>query len=484
MRIIITFFLIILSHLTLWAQSIPKITGPLGVYHIAAGYSYHDTTGTDSLGMEDEFRFGELAIPNQSIDNGFDFIPQLDSCAQWHANRILGVIQPPHEHGVPNQVADTALLAPYPQLSGPGMIQGGQRFSRLSQLYGGFCGVILDDWNGDTATTHQVRDAVRGKYVDASGTVHSESIETTPANKLYCVIYSADAVPAALPYVDGVIFSVASQNCCYMTMDSDITRLRANFPGKEIITAIFLNNTLIGHWADPASVQYLLAHTLDRYDAGDINGVTIFAGPYFMKDNMPLSVWNGLALPHWLDSLYYPYLGAGHGTAYDCSTRTQLSGTSVRMYCRGRLSGDTMMRSYQLSDAAGQYQCGLWAGNRNTDSTYYWLIAERKGYVTDTIGFWIKRGGNTTIPDIYLCPKINLTEGKLLVYPDPILTKCTVAINDASLNTQPIDVFDINGKRVNRVMSYNGWAQIDMSSSAAGIYFISIGHYVRKVVKE
>ena len=168
-------------------------------------------------------------------------MPEIDSCISWNANRVVGIIQPPHEGGVYNQPSDTALYAPYPQSNGPGMIQGGQRFSRLSQLYGGFCGVILDDWTGDTSITRQVRDAVQGKYVDANGNVHSECTATTPNNKLYGVVYSTDANPAALSCIDGVqYYNLPNQNCCYANFDNDVTTLRANYPNKEIQIAFTL----------------------------------------------------------------------------------------------------------------------------------------------------------------------------------------------------------------------------------------------------
>ncbi len=450
-----------------------RITGPLGVYHIAAGYSYSDTLGIDSVTMQSEFRFGDLEMPDQSIDNGFGFVPQLDSCRSWNANRVFGIIQPPTEHGVYDQPADTALYAPYPQLSGPGMIQGGARFSALSQLYGGFCGVILDDWNGDTSITHQVRDAVQGKYVDATGNVHSDCMATTPYNKLFCVVYNTNAVPAAMSVLDGVVYSIRDQNCCYTTFDGDISTLRNNFPRKEIMFAIFLNNTYLGGWTTPASVQYLLQHALDRYDDGDINGLTIFAGPYLMKDRMPLSIWNGFALPHCLDSIYYPYLGAGQGRIYDCHSGNVLIGASVRVFCEGRVSGDTLMRSYQKTDTDGHYQFGLWAGNRNTDSTHYWLIAEKDGYRTDTLGFWVKRGDHATLPDILLCPGITGSNNNMLVYPNPGSGRYTVQVEAAEVGAE-IEVYDMLGEKVYAGIQNAAKSYIDLSGRTDGLYLILI----------
>jgi hypothetical protein len=354
------------------------------------------------------------------------------------------------------------------------MVQGGQRFSRLSQLYGGYSGVILDDWNGDTAITRQVRDAVRGKYVDAEGYVHSECVATTPYNKLYCVLYSTEAVPAVLPVMDGLYFSLSqTQNCCYTVIDSDISALRANFPHKEIFIAIFLKNSLVG-WTDPAGVQYMLAHALDRYDDGDINQVNIFAGLFLLHEDISLARWDSFALPHWLDSLYYPYLGEGMGTIYDCRTRSALTGASVRAYCQGRVSGDTLMRSYQRTDAGGKYEFGLWAGNRNTESTRYWLIAEMPGYISDTAEFWVKRGDTTFIADLGLCPGIAGTSAAIQVYPNPGSGCYTLELPAWATANNEVGVYDMMGRRVYSAPLTSATAVIDISGCADGIYLVAV----------
>ena len=456
------------------AQGTHKITGPLSVYHIATGYTYSDTSGIDSVLVQSVFKFGELAISNQSVDNGLDFIPELDSCAAWHANRIFGIIQPPNEHGVYNQPGDTALYAPYPQLSGPGLIQGGQRFSRLSQLYGGYSGVIMDDWNWDSAITNKVRQAVRGKPVDAAGNVCTSCAETTPYNKLITVIYNTGVDTAKLYVMDGLFYSYFSgQNCCYQNFDADINILRNNFPNKEIMFCIFVNNTGLG-WTQADGIQYLLQHSLDRYDAGDINGVSLFAGPFLLRDYMPLSVWDSLALPQWLDSLYFPFLGEGQGYTYDCNGGGRLSGANVHVYCKGRVSGDTLLRSNQKTDAKGNYHFGLWAGNRNTDSTYYWIIAEKSGYITDTVGFWIKRNQMTDIPPIRLCSGITGSAARIQAYPNPSNRYLTVEVGEAATTATALDVYDIMGRKVYSAPVTEALSNVDLSSLQDGIYQVIV----------
>jgi hypothetical protein len=483
MRTVISTLLALLLGQLLGAQHIAKITGPLGLYHSEDGYSYNDSTGADSTIMEYEFRFGELDIPCQLYDNNFYFQPDVDSCVEWNINRVMAIVQPPSEHGVYNQPADTSLYTPFVQDSGPGMIQAGQRFSRLSQLYGGFCGVVLDDWNGDTAITHQIRDAVRGKQVNADGTVESGSVATTPYNKLYCVYYKTTANPGAMPVIDGLSYwNFQNQNCCYTSFDSDITQLRANFPGKEIMPGIYLRNSSLG-WVDPASVQYMLAHSFDRYDDGDINGITLFAGLYLMKYDMPLSIWNEFALPHWLDSLYYPCLGEGQGTVYDCSGNV-VEGAYVHVFCEGRVSGDTMMRSSQKSDISGQYHFGLWAGNRSTTSTHYWLIAEKPGYIGDTVGFWINRQDTTNIPNAHLCPAsdtLNSTANLRLV-PNPTSGICTITAD--AKGPGDLEIYDMLGKKLYSTTQTHSWTQLDLSAWQNGVYLVIILGSERKVTQK
>lgn len=454
------------------AQSINKITGPLSVYHITAGYCYKDSTGIDSVTVQSQFRFGELAFPDQAIDNGFGFVPELDSSASWHPNRIFGIIQPTTEHGIYNQPNDTDLYTPYPQLNNPGMIQGGKRFSELSQLYGGYSGVIIDDWNRDTSIARQVRDAVLGKGVDAEGNVCGECRATTPYNKLITVVYNTDPVSGALPMLDGLFYSYyMGQNCCYTDLDNDINTLRINWPHKEIMFCIYIDNTALG-WTQPEGIQYLLSHALDRYDNGDINAVNLFAGVFLTKEYISLSHWDSLALPLWLDSLYFPYLGIGKGKIYDCQSGNTLTGANVHVYCKGRISGDTLLRSNQKTDANGDYQFGLWAGNRSTDSTYYWIIVEKAGYITDTAGFWIKRNDTTTVPSLSLCAGITGTKDNMLVYPNPSDGHLAVEVEEGAATGSIIEVYSLMGQKLYQTTQTGVYTDIDLTGQTDGLYIL------------
>lgn len=464
--------------LALWQQNARaqpvRFTGPLAAYHLSNAYSYTDSTGSDSARIQQLYHFGEAAILNGRSDGHFLFSAELDSCDSWHVNRTMAIINPPSERGTYNLPADTSLYFRHPA-RGSGMIQGGQRFSRLSQLHGPVCGVILDDWNGDTAITRDVYYAVRGRYVDGDGNVYKESEETTPDNKLYCVLYSTDAHPEVMPYMDGLYFSYATtQNCCYTNLDTDIDLLRANFPHKEIMIATFINNSKLG-WTDPTSVRYMLAKGLDRYDNGDISQLCIFAGTLLPTTSMSPRQADSLSLPHFLDSVYFPYLGMARGMVYDCATGSPVQGSFVRIMTRGRLSGDTLFRSRQMADAGGHYSCGLWAGNRSTDSTLYWAIAQKEGYYPDTVSFRVHRGDTATIPDLLLCPGYHaLPQGDFQVYPDPVRSGFNLHIAGGLAGGEVLEVYDMAGRRVYYNSVVRDYMYIDMAGAQAGDYVVSL----------
>jgi hypothetical protein len=135
--------------------------------------------------------------------------------------------------------ADTALYAPaWP----PGMIQGAARFSRLSKIYGQIYGINIDDFRFnlpdtsrvhdfgvlDVAAVRDIRDALKGKYVDASGVLHHDTPETTPQLKLFVVIYAGSTLAEQyLPFVDGINLWISNQDALYTNIDTYVTEFRA-----------------------------------------------------------------------------------------------------------------------------------------------------------------------------------------------------------------------------------------------------------------
>ena len=453
------------------AQSNKKVVGFLGIYHTAKGFTYKDSLGIDSITIQQQFQFGELNIPSQLIDNGFLFNEDIDSSISWHPNKILGMIQPPSEGGKINQPLDTALYNPFDISFKPGMVQAAQRFSRLSKMYGPVCGVIMDDWDIDTFTTHQVRDAVQGKFIDSNGKVDYLSEAKTPHNKLYAVIYYPWIDPIGLPFIDGVSYwLVDSQNCCYKSLEKDIDAIRLNIPHKDIQLGIYLKNSHLG-WTNDSSVRYLLQHAINSYDDGLINGITLFAGPYLNKQNISLPQWNLFALPRLLDSIYYPYLSEATGQLIDCNTNLAMQNINVEIYSRGKLSGDVLLRSRQNTDSLGKYSCGLWTGNRNTDSTYYWVVAAHEGYTTDSIGFWMKRNKTTTIPYLNLCPNsFKNSKDNITLFPNPVESILNINVHPHRIGT--IEILDLIGQTLYTQNLSLTLSEINITSLKAGYYFI------------
>ena len=144
----------------------------------------------------------------------------------------------------------------------------------------------------------------------------------------------------------------------------------------------------------------------------------------------------------------------------------------MHVYCKGRVSGDTLLRSNQKTDINGDYQFGLWAGNRNTDSTYYWIIAEKAGYVTDTVRFWIKRNDTTTVPSLSLCPGITGTKDNLVVYPNPSSGHFAIEAEEGTAMGSNIEVYDLMGQRVYQGAQTGVFTDIDIAGQADGLYIL------------
>ena len=184
------------------------------------------------------------------------------------------------------------------------------------------------------------------------------------------------------------------------------------------------------------------------------------------------------ALQFVLDTLYYPFLGEGQGRVTACyaTDTVPLSGVIVRAFCKGRISGDTLMRSRQRTGANGQYSFGLWAGNRNTDSSYYWVVAQKPGYVSDTTGFWIKRGDTTNIPNIYLCPDVyaNPYENSMLIYPNPSNGQFTVEAKIIGEPNTALRIYSMQGQLVFASDGPEPFLTVNIPWLADGTYLVEV----------
>lgn len=235
----------------------------------------------------------------------------------------------------------------------PGIIQGALRFSRLARIHGQIYGINIDDLGGlDTAAVHDVRDALKGKYVDGNGVVHHDTPETTPQLKLFVVIYSGHVLPAQfVPLVDGINLWIYNQNGFYQNIDTYVTSFRSSDPGKEINCGIYAYNSDY-HWMTPASIRFMYRHLLDRYDDDDINGIMLFAGHWIVIPNIPRAQWDNDHIPALLDASTIPAWDRAAGRVYQAGGQPA---ESVFVSCRtvGRVSGDTLVRSLKRCDGEG-----------------------------------------------------------------------------------------------------------------------------------
>ncbi|MFA5032790.1 MAG: hypothetical protein WC614_07205 [bacterium] len=382
-------------------NALQKPVGPLGVWCSSNGVVFNAPGIPESTYVQDAFKFGDFWNVNRPGDCGLTFKNWIDSaCESWNVERYTGVILPPSENGVINVPSDTNVFMPK---SPPGMIQGAARFSRLSKIYGQIYGVNIDDFEGlDTSVVHDIRDALRGKYVDSAGVVYHNTPETTPELKMFVVIYPGRKKLSTIfaPYIDGINLWIYNQNAYSKYTDQAIDKFHSKFPGKEINFGVYILNNDYG-WTSPGCLNYMYKTLFNRYDNGDINGIILFAGPWVVTSNTPRDKWNDNHITALLDTIYYPYLGECEGKVYN-QAHQPLDSVFISCFTIGRVSKDTLIRSKKRTNKEGVYHCGLWAGNRNTDSTLYYVVAKKEGYVPDTVSAWISRQKQTTFPDIIL----------------------------------------------------------------------------------
>lgn len=342
-----------------------KFQGFLGSYHPYKGTAFGGDGWTEGELIQNAFDFGENAMVSQPSYNGYTFAENVENnCHNWNINKLYGMLTPPSEHGVINQPADTDMMHPLVGKA-PGMIQGAHRFSEMSKNCPQLTGVIIDDFFNDypkavTADNlHDIKDALLGRRIDANGNVDRKSPATTPNLKLYIVVYNhqLDRVDdTVLKFVDGVNFWVWKQTENYKNYDSYIDTIRKTFPGKDVISGVYIFNSAQTPPAE--SIRYILDHAIDLYDQGKINGLLVFSAIWLSRERSTRERWNDLALPEFLGREYYPFLGEGRGRVINAKTKKPIDHAIVSVY---RFAGGMpLLVARKFTDANGEFDFGAW----------------------------------------------------------------------------------------------------------------------------
>ena len=382
-----------------------NIPGFIGLYHNSTGTIYGGWGWPSGELIQTAFNFGINAVISQAQYYGYTFQTNLvDNCTVWNTNKVYGILRPPSEGGVVNQPGDTSALQPFAQ--SPGMIQGAHRFSELSKEYPQISGIIIDDFFENfqegkitLAQLQQIREALEGKTLDGNGNVEDTSQATTPNLKLYVVVYEDQlgiSSQSVVNSIDGVNLWMHHQNENYTNLDQYISTVKQNYPSKRIIVGVYFKNSL--EQMTPVGIKYLIQNSIDMYDQGEINGVLLFSAPWLTQQYITQQLWDSLAIPPFLDSLYYPNLGEATGTVIDAHTGNPVANALVTVQ---RLTGKYIqLVSRKFTSDGGEYSFGGWAG-KNSGSSYEVAVAKAP-YQPRTFDVELQPGMQIVLPEIQL----------------------------------------------------------------------------------
>ncbi len=380
-----------------------KIQGFLGSYHPYNGDIYGGFGWKGGQSIQEAFSFGENAVISEASYSGYTFKENIiNNCVKWNINKLYGMLAGISEKGVVNQPGDTALYSPYSH--DPGMIQGAHRFSELSKIYPQIRGIIIDDFFYNYPKTltledlRDIKDALLGKRIDKNGNVVHSSKATTPNLKLYIVVYSTQINtidPKVLSLINGVSFWIYNQSVLYQNFNNYIKLIKKDYPGKEIIPGVYVYNS--GYkYASPESIRYITDQSINLYKKGEVNGLLVFSPVWFSKGIISRDEWEKLALPRFLDSVYYPYLGEAESKIVDQGTGKPIENVIVTI--SRNVNNEKQIVAQKSTNDFGYFKFGALAGRKR--STLYKIRLNKPNYKTKVIYTKIKAGENVVLPDI------------------------------------------------------------------------------------
>ena len=384
-------------------QTIPrKVPGFLGSYHPFKGTAYGGERWSEGEPIQQAFNFGQNAIISQASYSGYTFAENVrNNCREWDVNKLYGILRPPTEKGVVNQPKDTDPLKPFN--IEPGMVQGAHRFSELSKTCPQLTGVIVDDFFNDypklltAEDVLDIKDALIGKTVDASGHVDHSSPATTPDLKLYIVVYEHQLArpleETVLNAIDGVSFWTWKQNENFTNFDTNVDAIKRRFPGREVIAGVYVYNG--AQTPTPESVHHIIGQAVEMYEAGKIDGLLIFAAVWMSREKSSRERWDELGLPGYLGKVYYPFLGEGTGRVIDAKTKKPIAGELVTVW---RITGGArQLVARKFTDGKGEYRFGGWARGRAE-----YTIAIGRGRSAQRVKVGLRSGKTVPLPEVGL----------------------------------------------------------------------------------
>ncbi len=383
--------------------TIVRYPGFIGEFVPYTGTIYGGWGWPSGDSLQSAFKFGIIGVENSPNADGYSFQRSVvNSCTIWNTNKVYGVIEPPRSNGsggVINQPADTSLFEPFANL--PGMIQGAHRFSELSKIYPQISGIIIDDFGGaflngwiTPAQLQEIREALQGKGLDANGNIVDTSQATTPDLKLYIVYYRGQSLGQSLNNsIDGMELWMPDQNASYTNLNGYVDSVKQAYPGKGIIVGVYINSGVV---STPESIRYMIRNSIDLYDQGEINGVSLFTGQWLIQQMITQARWDSLAIPPMLDSLYYPYLGEVTGKVVDGSGNP-ISHARVTV---NRLTGTkTQLVTRRITSSIGQFSFGGWASN---NGSLYQVEVAKPPYRPNKFEVKLQPGVRVLLPDVMM----------------------------------------------------------------------------------
>jgi hypothetical protein len=407
--------IILLLTFCLFSQSTPiaqtpsptKFKGFLGTYHPFKGTAYGGLGWKDGELMQHAFNFGENAILVKGSHLGYTFEENItNSCREWDVNKVYGILLPPSEFGAVDQPKDSDLLKPFEKQ--PGMIQGAHRFSELSKRCPQIAGVIIDDFFNDfpkkmtLEDLHDLKDALLGRRIDENGKVDHSSPATTPALRLYIVVYEhhlgLKVDPQALDLLDGVCFWMWKQSEHYKQFDDYIETVNRLYPNKEVIAGAYVRHSR--EVPVVPSVHHIIERAVDLYAKGRVNGLLIFSAIWLSREESKPERWNELALPQFLGRVYYPFLGEGRGRVLDAKTKKPIRNALVSV--RRSVGGKLLPTTRKLTDERGEYHFGGWAVNGQKESGGYEIKIESDSFKPRTLRVRLRAQESVKFADAHL----------------------------------------------------------------------------------